>query len=137
VSFSDWATKFGDDSAFVAQSPGIQAAILGGVCLLGTLFVTSGAQLGLLFRRRSAFPLAFIVMKCGLVAWAVLALVIAATDDEWAVVQKAAGALLAALASGAAWIAYILTSQRVRATFVRDSRGAYPVAPPAAAPAAA
>ena len=112
---------------------GYFAIIAGGV----TLLIASSFAIFLLFGRRRVFPFAYILITWSSVAWLVLNLVVVigipSADSKLAFETGADAAR--SFISGLIWTAYMVRSQRVAATFVRD--GAAPAQPAVAAVAEA
>jgi hypothetical protein len=119
-----WFDRMGSEAQFTLIADGAQIWQLALLLLLGVLSVPSIIAAWLMIKRRSAFPLAFIATQSLLV----LALVVdfvakwkAGSMMLTPAFEFAAHAVVVlTLITGAV---YMLTSQRVRATFVNQSQG--------------
>lgn len=122
----EWADSVGDRASFDAISATTRGLVIATLLLVGAMIPAAITQLALLFRKRSSFPLTFILMKAGYIALGLLSVIIVARGTDSKATHQGIGELIGTVFSAAIWIAYVLVSERVRATFVRDSHGGYP-----------
>lgn len=124
-----------DGIAYGASVLAIQWFKLGYLLLLFSgvaLMIAALWAIGLLFTRNRRYPFAYISLSWGVVAWTLLAAIIAMTlpgDDMREDIAAIGEVLQAAIAAGV-WSAYMLRSERVRATFTRDPAAAPPMPVP-------
>lgn len=123
---SEWAESVGKRLPFDALEGAPLVYVTGTLLLIGVMLPLCIAQLVLLFRRRSSYPRLFVTMKAGFVIVAVFAVLIVGQSSNTTLLYKTIAELVGALVFSAIWCAYILMSERVKATFVRDARGEYP-----------
>ena len=119
VGGKEWL-KSGSDAVFRNLPMSMQYLAFGIVLLITALLVLSVVQIILLFRRRNSFPRLFILMKVGYLAVTALslALILDSTTASTGV-ERQIFTFVMSLFSSAIWIAYMTSSQRVRATFVK------------------
>jgi glucan phosphoethanolaminetransferase (alkaline phosphatase superfamily) len=137
-SIVQWFKGYGDQASYELLSSASRMFMLASLVLQGVLLMACLAQPVLLFRKRNSFPLAFVVIKTGFIVVAILSVcIIAFGRYDGSALARVIGTLAGTMIFAAIWVAYILKSQRVRATFVRDVRGEYPAMAPPGEPAPA